>query len=452
MNPSCCYYKFSNVTTIYSEGKPFAIYNGANEELVYLHLDYQGSLMAITDHIGDLIENRSGVYAERSRSNTWGRPRDPNNWSYNIGMAFGGAGNGITMRGYTMHEHLEMFSLINMNGRLYDPVLGRMLSPDNYIQAPDNTQSYNRYSYCINNPLKYTDPSGEVFGFDDAIIIGVALYSAYQAGSAANGGKDVGKWDWNAKTFGSMAIGAGTALIAGYGAAGIVAGGGPLSGTLSIVAGSYTSSVGMHIATGGQSKVSIGFGAGSYNVDGNSFDGIWNWDENSGLENFGYSLGTFANFSDVWAIGKGVFKKGANVGSKELLTKNDLIGHSASGDIGNLNKSNLDINWGPTKHHAFFGSDGTNQYSFNDFNKKSVTRIKVNSLRLDKYNDAVKLINRQQARGLNYNGFFRNCSTQVSRAYNSGGVFNIPLPHPLFLEMQMLIRNNPYLINSTLNK
>jgi RHS repeat-associated protein len=69
-----------------------------------------------------------------------------------------------------MHEHLEMFSLINMNGRLYDPVLGRMLSPDNYIQEPDNTQSYNRYSYCINNPLKYTDPSGEIFG---TILTGV---------------------------------------------------------------------------------------------------------------------------------------------------------------------------------------------------------------------------------------------------------------------------------------
>ncbi len=51
-----------------------------------------------------------------------------------------------------------------MNARLYDPVLGRMLSPDNYIQAADNTQSYNRYSYCWNNPLKYTDPSGNVLG------------------------------------------------------------------------------------------------------------------------------------------------------------------------------------------------------------------------------------------------------------------------------------------------
>jgi hypothetical protein len=51
-----------------------------------------------------------------------------------------------------------------MNGRVYDPLVSRFLSPDPYIQAPDYSQSFNRYSYCINNPLKYTDPTGEFFG------------------------------------------------------------------------------------------------------------------------------------------------------------------------------------------------------------------------------------------------------------------------------------------------
>ncbi|MFA5971547.1 MAG: RHS repeat-associated core domain-containing protein [Lentimicrobiaceae bacterium] len=50
-----------------------------------------------------------------------------------------------------------------MNGRMYDPVIGRVLSPDAFVQAPGYTQSYNRYSYCMNNPLKYTDPSGNTF-------------------------------------------------------------------------------------------------------------------------------------------------------------------------------------------------------------------------------------------------------------------------------------------------
>jgi len=64
-------------------------------------------------------------------------------------------------RGYTGHEHLPEYGLINMNGRLYDPLLGRFLSPDPYVQLPDFSQNYNRYSYCLNNPLKYTDPDGE---------------------------------------------------------------------------------------------------------------------------------------------------------------------------------------------------------------------------------------------------------------------------------------------------
>lgn len=50
-------------------------------------------------------------------------------------------------RGYTGHEMLSEFDIINMNGRLYDPVLGRFFSPDNYVQMPDNSQNFNRYSY-----------------------------------------------------------------------------------------------------------------------------------------------------------------------------------------------------------------------------------------------------------------------------------------------------------------
>jgi len=50
-----------------------------------------------------------------------------------------------------------------MNGRIYDPLLGRFLSADKYIQAPFNLQSYNRYSYVLNNPLTYTDPTGYLF-------------------------------------------------------------------------------------------------------------------------------------------------------------------------------------------------------------------------------------------------------------------------------------------------
>ncbi len=97
------------------------------------------------------------VIAEYSYD-SWGRMRDPATWVDNTPgtepqlMVSG--------RSYTGHEHLDEFSLINMNGRIYDPILGRFLSVDPVIQYPDNTQSYNGYAYCLNSPLSASDPSG----------------------------------------------------------------------------------------------------------------------------------------------------------------------------------------------------------------------------------------------------------------------------------------------------
>ena len=95
-------------------------------------------------------------------------------------------------RGYTGHEHLPWFGLINANARLYDPLLGRFLSPDPYVQDPDFTQNYNRFSYCLNNPLKYTDESGEfVITTTVAILITgaaigavVGMYQGYKIGES----------------------------------------------------------------------------------------------------------------------------------------------------------------------------------------------------------------------------------------------------------------------------
>ena len=73
-------------------------------------------------------------------------------------------------RGFTGHQHLDVFNLINMGGRVYDPVVQQFLSPDPYVQLPDNTQSLNRYTYCMNSPLMYVDPDGEFFIFDSYIV------------------------------------------------------------------------------------------------------------------------------------------------------------------------------------------------------------------------------------------------------------------------------------------
>ena len=65
-----------------------------------------------------------------------------------------------TARGYTGHEHLERTGLIHMNGRVYDPAIGRFLSPDPIVADASFSQGWNAYSYALNSPLSYSDPSG----------------------------------------------------------------------------------------------------------------------------------------------------------------------------------------------------------------------------------------------------------------------------------------------------
>jgi RHS repeat-associated protein len=158
------------LTYLYAGGTPFAIHekNGEDEALYYLHLDYQGSIRAISNEQGNIVEQRD--------YDAWGRPRNPVTLNYTAANPFTHSLNTaiITSRGYTFHEHIFEFSLINMNARMYDPVTRRVISPDNYIQAPDYTQSFNRYSYCWNNPLKYTDPSGDLV---EALIVATAGFT-----------------------------------------------------------------------------------------------------------------------------------------------------------------------------------------------------------------------------------------------------------------------------------
>ncbi|WP_437287728.1 RHS repeat-associated core domain-containing protein [Sorangium sp. So ce406] len=62
--------------------------------------------------------------------------------------------------GLTGHEHDDDLGLINMKGRIYDPKLKRVLTPDPLVSAPLFGQSYNRYSYVLNDPLNLADPTG----------------------------------------------------------------------------------------------------------------------------------------------------------------------------------------------------------------------------------------------------------------------------------------------------
>jgi RHS repeat-associated protein len=100
----------------------------------------------LTDHL------RSVVGIEDSLENLTTREYEP----------FGATASGTmaSRLGFTGHEAEESLGLINMKGRIYDPSIGRFLSPDPFVQAPFNSQSWNRYSYVFNSPMNFVDPSG----------------------------------------------------------------------------------------------------------------------------------------------------------------------------------------------------------------------------------------------------------------------------------------------------
>ena len=156
---------FSGTERLYLEGDAYSapmvlIKSGAGGWTPYqIGRDYLGSITDISDLDGQSFQ-------VHYRYDPWGRLVDN---STGVPYAPGSEPTLFLGRGFTSHEYLPWFGLINANARLYDPLLGRFLSPDPYVQDPDFSQNYNRYSYCLNNPLKYTDESGEYIGWDDLI-------------------------------------------------------------------------------------------------------------------------------------------------------------------------------------------------------------------------------------------------------------------------------------------
>ena len=130
-------------------------------QLHYVYKDHLGSWTTIT--------NANGTVEREQSFDAWGNMRNPDTWTGTVTQQ------PMFDRGYTGHEHLNAFGLINMNGRMYDPVMSSFLSVDNYVQCPDFSQNFNRYAYCLNNPLKYTDPSGEELCTLAVVAIGAAV-------------------------------------------------------------------------------------------------------------------------------------------------------------------------------------------------------------------------------------------------------------------------------------
>ena len=121
-----------------------------SDQIFYVLKDNLGSWTAITDGDGSVKQELS--------YDAWGNLRDPDTWANYLPDA--NFKQPMFDRGYTGHEHLCDFGLINMNGRMYDPVMSSFLSADRYVQDPMSAQGFNRYAYCLYNPLRYVDPTG----------------------------------------------------------------------------------------------------------------------------------------------------------------------------------------------------------------------------------------------------------------------------------------------------
>ena len=222
----------------------------------------------LRDYLGNIthIINEDGTLRQELSYDAWGRLRNPDTHQL---YAVGKEPKLLLYRGYTGHEYLPWFGLINMNARLYDPVLGRFLSPDPYVQMLDFTQNFNRYSYCLNNPLKYVDKDGE-FWFLPAIIAFVVNYAT----------TGITKGDWGLKNIGSSLAMSAVALVSygvGMGITGALAKTAILSqsvigGISAGVAGSVTGAMSSLMAGGNIGRGAlIGFVSG---LVGNALSGI----------------------------------------------------------------------------------------------------------------------------------------------------------------------------------
>ena len=422
----------------YYDAPAVLIKEGNRLSVFFIHRDYLGSILQIADAQGNVVEENS--------FDAWGRLRNPATQTV---YAPGTEPELMLDRGFTGHEHLSFFGLINMNARLYDPVLGRFLSPDPYVQVLDFTQSYNRYMYAMNNPLCYVDRNGEFLWFVP-VIIGAAI-GMYSGGVIANKGQyNPVKWDWSSgKTWGYMLGGAVVGGVSGYVGGAIATSGIPMANTAAIGGSSLVNSVGTWAYTGGQTPISISLGAVSYDFTNGDF-GYLGEKGNSVLENIGYGLGALANLSDALI--------GFNPQKVDLVTENsDAVGHSAlvnegtmtGTGLGNGNPANADpngiISVGPNRYVDGNGSwhwmKGTNHWDTHTGAGEVFWRqtLNVNKGTIMKYG---QWLNKMENSGkFIYSLELSSCVTHTSVALNLSGLFNIGI-HPYLLNAQMYLWGN----------
>jgi RHS repeat-associated protein len=286
----------------------------------------------LTDHIGSTdvivradLDPATGTWktasahprAERQSFDAWGDRRNAATWS-ELRPTDGANRQTSAMdydRGFTGHEMLDDFGLIHMNGRIYDPEIGRFLSPDPYVQVPEYSQNFNRYTYVLNNPLSYTDSSGHFIDWIGAAV--VAIYNAVVTYAAAvtvaytTGGFIAAA---GAAVGGLIAPGLSGLILAGGGSAFAIAGVGA-----QLAVGLY--SIGSTIAAGGSAGdvllgIAVNFVSGAI-ASGGAVDGT------GGLHELGEMAG------DAWQKAKSI----EGVARATSLTVKHVAGHAVLGGL-----------------------------------------------------------------------------------------------------------------------
>ncbi|WP_171045073.1 RHS repeat-associated core domain-containing protein [Pseudoalteromonas rubra] len=168
----------SSVHKVYVGNHSIISNDAEGARITHTHVDRLGSITSLSSgdlHINHKTEKQ--LTLQRRSYDSFGRVFEAYNEDA-LGSFL------ATRRGFTGHEHLPDVGLIHMNGRGYDPLLGRFLSVDPFIQSPTNTQSVNPYSYILNNPLSGTDPTG--YKFETDCDSGTACAAAEKADSGAS--------------------------------------------------------------------------------------------------------------------------------------------------------------------------------------------------------------------------------------------------------------------------
>ncbi len=289
----------SSVATTPSSTNSNDVYIPRIPATYYILRDYLGSITHVLRSDGAIV----GEYSY----DAWGRLRDPATFRpYS-------PGNEPTLflgRGYTGHEYLTDFGLINMNARLYDPALGRFLSPDPWIQLPDMSQNLNRYTYAMNNPLCYVDENGEFFWFAigaAALFGAVTNVAVHWKQIKATGGGWKGFWKGASYALAGAAAGAaGTAAAFGVGS---------MLGAYGVSVSLSSSGIMAGAINGASDGLVSGFMLGTSNslLEGNSFANSLNVGAVEGFSGF-----AFGALSGGVVGGFNAYKEGANLwkGSK----------------------------------------------------------------------------------------------------------------------------------------